>query len=119
MPGISSPEAPEVQPALPTAEVAAEPAAAKEEAPPALQSRLQRRSQRSAADGGLQTARKSPRQRLRPPLTLPPYRSISCFRPCRRTVEGHMNHAITLGSFSGGQVWVEDKNGSFPASKLV
>ena len=27
----------------------------------------------------------------------------------------HMNHAITLGSFSGGRVWVEDKNGSFPA----
>ena len=26
-----------------------------------------------------------------------------------------MNHAITLGSFSGGRVWVEDKNGSFPA----
>ena len=27
---------------------------------------------------------------------------------------GHMNHAITLGSFSGGRVWVENENGSFP-----
>ena len=26
-----------------------------------------------------------------------------------------MNHAITLGSFSGGRVWVEDENGSCPA----
>ena len=30
-------------------------------------------------------------------------------------LKGHMNHAITLGSFSGGRVWVEDENGSFPA----
>ena len=30
-------------------------------------------------------------------------------------LKGHMNHAITLDSFSGGRVWVEDENGSFPA----
>ena len=30
-------------------------------------------------------------------------------------LKGHMNHAITLGSFSGGRVWVEDETGSFPA----
>ena len=26
-------------------------------------------------------------------------------------LKGHMNHAITLGSFSGRRVWVEDENG--------
>ena len=26
-------------------------------------------------------------------------------------LKGHMNYAITLGSFSGGRIWVEDKNG--------
>ena len=30
-------------------------------------------------------------------------------------LKSHMNHAITLGSFSGGRVWVEDENGSFSA----
>ena len=29
-------------------------------------------------------------------------------------LKGHMNHAVTLGSFSGGQVWVEDENGDAP-----
>ena len=29
-------------------------------------------------------------------------------------LKGHMNHAITLGSFSGGRVWVEDENGDAP-----
>ena len=26
-------------------------------------------------------------------------------------LKDHMNHAVTLGSFSGGRVWVEDENG--------
>ena len=29
-------------------------------------------------------------------------------------LKGHMNHAITLGSFCGGRVWVEDENGDAP-----
>ena len=29
-------------------------------------------------------------------------------------LKGHMNHAVTLGSFSGGCVWVEDENGDAP-----
>ena len=29
-------------------------------------------------------------------------------------LKGHMNHAVTLGSFSGGRVWVEDENGDAP-----
>ena len=29
-------------------------------------------------------------------------------------LKGHMNHALTLGSFSGGRVWVEDENGDAP-----
>ena len=27
-------------------------------------------------------------------------------------LEGHLNHALTLGSFSGGRVWVENENGN-------
>ena len=30
-------------------------------------------------------------------------------------LKGHPNHAITLGSFTGGRVWVEDENGDIPA----
>ena len=29
-------------------------------------------------------------------------------------LKGHMNHAVTLGSFSGERVWVEDENGDAP-----
>ena len=29
-------------------------------------------------------------------------------------LKGHMNHAVTLGSFSEGRVWVEDENGDAP-----
>ena len=29
-------------------------------------------------------------------------------------LKGHMNHVLTLGSFSRGQVWVEDENGDAP-----
>ena len=53
--------------------------------PRRLQSRLRRRSQRSAAEGGRRAARPSlPARRWRCPRT----RSISCFRPCRRTGAG-------------------------------
>ena len=30
-------------------------------------------------------------------------------------LKGHPNHAITLGSFTGGRVWVENENGDAPA----
>ena len=30
-------------------------------------------------------------------------------------LRGHPNHAITLGSFTGGRVWIEDENGDAPA----
>ena len=30
-------------------------------------------------------------------------------------LRGHPNHAITLGSFTGGRVWVENENGDVPA----
>ena len=34
-------------------------------------------------------------------------------------LRGHPNHAITLGSFIGGRVWVEDENGDAPAEVLM
>ena len=30
-------------------------------------------------------------------------------------MKGHANHAITLGNFMEGRVWVEDENGQAPA----
>ena len=30
-------------------------------------------------------------------------------------LRGHSNYAITLGSFTGGRVWIEDENGDAPA----
>ena len=30
-------------------------------------------------------------------------------------LKGHPNHAITLGSFTGGRVWIEDEKGDAPA----
>ena len=36
-----------------------------------------------------------------------------------RNMIGHPNHAITLGNFTGGRVWVEDGAGESPAQVMI